>query len=357
MGKPLRYTILIILCAAILLSQSSPGSADTTLDEIKQLLQKGLTLSELDQEIARLSGREIQVGEQIGRTEELIAANQADVTKTREHAAKVLRAYYMGDRDKLWMLLFSAKSLSDALSIYEYLNMIVHNDHHSLNAYTDSYQALTDSKSKLENERQELQAVKARFIEQREKALAVQKEIDEALAASANAAALKTELDKFTQEWKEKGVPLFRSYLTSISSAMQSLPELMTAENLDINIAKRTLTFTITDVKLTEFFRTKDPIFHNITFGFEDDSFKAFGTDNGTQVSIIGKYTVESEPNRLQFHVERLTYNGFVLPDTSNRALEQEFDLGFMPSKYIKGVEATDMTMKGGKLSLKLKQN
>jgi hypothetical protein len=362
MGKSLRISVIIAICASFLLIGGLPGAADSTLEETKKLLQKGLTLAELDQEIARLSVREVKLGDDIVKTEEQIAANQSQVAETRQHAAKVLRAYYMGERDNLWMLLFTAKSLSEALTIYEYLNMIIDNDHHSLNAYSDSFKVLVDAKQKLVDERQELQDTKNAFIAQREKAAAVQRDIEETIRASADAEALRAELDRFTNEWKEKGIPLFRRYLSSISGAMQGLPELLTGKNAekyitDIDLLKKTMAFSIADADLTEFFRSKNPIFENITFQFVDDSFKAFGKEDGIEVSITGRYIVEAAPvNRLLFRVDGLTYNGFVLPETSNRALEQEFDLGFTPSKYVSGIEVTEVTMKGGKLGLKLKQ-
>lgn len=363
MGKSFRITVIMALIASFLLAGGLPGAADSLLEETKKLLQKGLTLAELDQEIARLSVQETKLGGDIMKTEEQITANQAEVAKTREHAAKVLRAYYMGERDNLWMLLFTARSLSEALAIFEYMNMIIENDHHSLNAYSDSYKVLVDAKQKLETERLELQEVKTAFINQREKAAAVQREIDETIRASADAEALKAELDRFTNEWKEKGLPLFRKYLSSISEAMQGLPDLLTGKNADkyitdIDLFKKTMAFSISDTDLTGFFRSKNPIFENITFRFEGGSFHAAGKENEIEVSITGHYTVEAEPvNRLMFRVDELTYNGFVLPETSNRALEQEFDLGFTPSKYVKGIEVTEVTMKGGKLGLKLKQN
>lgn len=363
MGKPLRYTALSALCAAFLLTGGLPGAADASLDETKQLLQKGLTLVELDQEIARLSVQETRLGEDITKTEGLIRDNQVKVAETREHAGKVLRAYYMGDRGNLWMMLFSAKSLTEALSMYEYLSMIFNNDQHSLNAYSDSYKTLTESKNRLETERLDLQEVKAAFLAQRDKAAAVQKEIEETIRASSNAETLRAELDRFTNEWKEKGIPLFRTYLSSIAQSMNSLPELLTGPNgqkylKEANFAKKYAVFEITDTDLIEFFRGKDPLFRNITFEFQDEVFKVAGQDNGTEITINGHFTIENTPvNRLLFHVDQLGYNGFILPDTSNRALEQEFDLGFTPSKLVSGFDITEVTMKGGKLSLKLKMN
>lgn len=363
MGKSLRTGLMIVLCASFLLAGSLPGSADATLEEVKRLLQKGLTLAELDQEIARLSARELRLGEDIVKTEAEMEANRNRVAEARQHAGKVLRAYYMGDREQLWMMLFTARSLSEALTVYEYMTMILENDHRSLNAYSASYQELDQVKRKLEEERADLQTVKAAFTRQREAAAAVQKDIEETLRDSADAAALQAELDRFTAEWKEKGIPLFRKYLSSISTTMQSLPELLTGKDADkyvsTDLFKGTMTFSITDTELNAFFRAKNPAFENITFRFEDDRFVAFGDDNGVNMSITGRYAIESKPvNRLAFHVDTLTYNGFTLPETSNRSLEQEFDLGFTPSKFVSGfadIEITEITIKGGKLGLKLK--
>jgi hypothetical protein len=362
MVKLLRTGVVIILCVSFTFLGGAPGSADPTLEETRLLLQKGLNLVELDQEISRLSSKELALGEKISDTESQITAASDKVAETREHAGKVLRAYYMGERVNVWMLILSSKSLSDAISVYEYFNMIVSNDQRTLNSYSDSYKSLTAAKEELVNEQRELQAVKASFIEQRERAVAIQQDIDKTIAASADADALRNELDRFTVEWKEKGVPLFRKYLSSISTAMQGLPELLTGKNADkyikdINLINRSMAFEISDKDLTDFFRSKNALFQNVTFQFDNDIFQAYGKEDQVDVSIKGRYTIENKDvNKLQFHVDELTYSGFVLPETSNLALEQEFDLGFTPSVYVSGIQVTEVTMKDGLLGLKLKQ-
>lgn len=363
MGKLMRFVLIIILCLPFLLVGSQPGAADPTLEEMKLLLQKGLNLAELDQEIARLSSQEVKVGSKIADTEQQILQNQEQVAATRIHAGKVLQAYYMGERTNMWMLLLSSRSLTDAITVYQYFDMIMQNDQQTLTAYSDSYKGLAEAKALLTAEQDELGRVKAAFIEQREKAAALQQEIEATIVASADADALRAELDRFTTEWKEKGVPLFRKYLSSISEAMQGLPELLTGKNadkylIDINLVKRSMVFQISDKDLTEFFRSRNPLFQNLNFEFINGSFHAFGKEDQTEVSITGRYTVEnSDGNKLQFHVDQLTYSGFILPDSSNLALEQEFDLGFSPSRYVKGIEITEASMDNHAMTLKLKQN
>lgn len=358
----LRIGVVLLLGLALLVSAGSPGSAEPTLEETRALLQKGLDLAELDQEIARLSVQDGKLAEKIGVTEQHIAVNQEEVLQTREHAGKVLRAYYMGERVNIWMLVLSARSMSDAISIYEYFNMMVQNDHRTLTAYADSYNSLIASRDMLQKEREELAEIKEAFIAQREKAAALANEIETVIAQSPEGASLRQELDRFTVEWKEKGIPMFRKYLSSISEAMQGLPELLIGKNADkyikeINLAKRTMTFEISDKDFTDFLRSKNPLFNNVSFRFDQDMMSAVGHEDGVDVSIKGRYTIENKDvNKLQFHVDELKYSEYLLPETSNRALEEEFDLGFTPSLYVKGITVSEVSMMDGLLTLKLKQ-
>ncbi|RAV19773.1 coiled-coil domain-containing protein [Paenibacillus contaminans] len=356
MGKLLRVALALMLFGTYALVIRTQSLAEPSLEETRKLLQKSLTIYEIDQEIARLTHQEETIAAQISDTSEQIGKQDSKVEQTREHAGKVLRAYYMGERDSLWMLMFSAKSFSDAISVYEYLSMIVDNDHKSLTSYQEAYSKLKTLRGELETTQTELRKVKDEFLAQREKAVALQKELDEQIAAvpAAEMQTIRDQLADFTKEWQEKGVPLFRTYLQAISEAMQSLPELLTGDNA-AKYLKGT-TFQISDTELTEFFRSKNQLFNNLTFRFENGSFVVNGVEKDIEVGLKGHYTVENDPvNKLQFHVSELTYNGFTLPETSNRALEQEFDLGFTPSKYVKQIQVTDVTTNDGKFTISLK--
>src|SRR5690606_7286119 len=96
----------------LLLSFTPSTQAELTIDEIQQLLQESLTVSEIDREVARIAEEEKTVALHIRQTEQDITLQNDKVAATREHAGKVLRAYYMGDRDSLWLLLFHANSFS-----------------------------------------------------------------------------------------------------------------------------------------------------------------------------------------------------------------------------------------------------
>ncbi|MNI90612.1 hypothetical protein D3C73_1481570 [compost metagenome] len=54
------------------------------------------------------------------------------------------------------------------------------------------------------------------------------------------------------------------------------------------------------------------------------------------------------------FHVDEVVFNGLKLPDTTRKALEEDFDLGFYPEKIISFLRATDVSSAAGVLHVKL---
>ena len=347
------FTISILL----LLSNPIHSFSNTVLDEAKKVLQKSLTVYELDQEIARLNTQQIKIGKQIEDTVVELAAKTEQLQLTRQHSDKVVRAYYMGDRGSLWMLLFSAKSFSDAIVIFDYLSMIVQHDQKLLAEYKAAYQELKQAQTRLEESRTELSLVKTDLTKQRDKAVALQKEIDAELLASSNAEALKLQMDQLTKTWQEQGVPLFQSYLKAIADAVQLLPEWIGSVGSSKAFTGSILSpvFQLTDTELNTFFRSKNPMFSNISFVFADGKLLAQGRDGEHNVSMKGHYTIENVPiNKLQFHIDELVFNGFVLPETTNRSLEKQFDLGFTP-ETLGPLQATDVSLEAGKLKMKLR--
>lgn len=54
------------------------------------------------------------------------------------------------------------------------------------------------------------------------------------------------------------------------------------------------------------------------------------------------------------FHVDDVVFNGLKLPDTTRQALEEEFDLGFYPSRIVSFLQATEVSSTEGMLHVKL---
>lgn len=353
--------IMSFLVAALLLISISPlvrssNAADTAeLQEAKELVQKGLTIYEIDREVERLNTQDAKIVTQIHNTQADIEKQDAKVQETRKHAGKVLRAYYTGERDSIWLLLFSVKSFADVLKTFEYLNMIVQNDHRSLTAFTESFNQLKELQIKLESSRAELQQTKSNYLKQRERLVALQEELDRQLAVSAQAKVVEEQIKSLNDEWNQKGLPLFREYFEQLSISFMALPELVTkndGKNLSAN------GFTLTDAELNEFLISKNELFKSLAFRFSGGKVTAAGKKDGQDIIIDGNFVVieGKDMNEVRYKVEQLSFNGYRLPDTTIASLVDEFKLGFFPRKSTNGfIEVTNVEYEEGKLIIKLK--
>ncbi|MDB5052304.1 MAG: hypothetical protein JWM44_354 [Bacilli bacterium] len=356
MTKLLRNALLTYFCVFLCVYSAAQCFADPTLDETKKLLQKSLTIVQLDQEIARLSDQDVKVSAQIDDTQLKLVQQDTQVVSAREHAGKVLRAYYMGDRASIWTLIFSAKSFSDALDMYEYLDRIVANDHTSLEAYVASYKQLQDLQKQLATIQTDLREVKAAFITQRDHNIALQKEVDDQLKQipQDQAQIILAKIEELKATFKEKVVPLFEKYFKGIAEAMPQLVELVQGKEQAKYM--NGLSFQISDQDLTQFFRSKNPeLFNHLEFKFQNGQYSVVGQDGDIKASIKGHYIVEENPNRLQFHVDDLGYNDNALDETTKRYMEERFNLSFSVEDHMPAFQAKEVTTDNGLLIIKLK--
>lgn len=356
MVKPYRTILLLGICLLLVSSSLLPVVAEEqpALEHTRELLQKSLTIVELDREIERLSEQEVHLTAQIHKTDADIAEQEIKMAKARDNAGRVLRAYYMGERNQIWSLLLHTDSFSDAIAVYQYLNMIFVNDRKRLAAYSDSHEKLKALREQLVAADNELKEIKAEFIAQRDNRIALQQQVDEELASSPEATEVFKQMVDLTTAWKDKGLPVFRDYFQAISTEMKSISELLAGDNRSKYM--NGLTFQISDQDLITFFRGKNPLFDNIDFSFQDGAFSASGSEEDVEVTIKGRYIIEhQEVSLLRFQVDELTFNGFVLPESTNRSLEEEFPLGFSPESIISFVQASEVSTEDGMLTIKLK--
>jgi len=301
------------------------------LEEIRELLNKGLTIYEIDQELERLTVKEAEMTGEIGLVTEQIADQEIVVAQKREQAAKVLRSYYKGKRDNLWLFIFRADNFYDALQTYYYLSLVFKHEQRILEEHAVQYQELKRLLTRLEEDRELLRAIKAEYIAQRERLIALQEELDQELAEREDGDAIMEEILALTQMWETKGLPLFKYYLNELSVTINKLPEEIIS-NGKLSLQNGRFVLKITDQELTDFYRRHNPVdFENFNFSFADDDFSVYGVRDDTSVRINGIYELVEEENIIAFTLTRLVYNGFELPDTTIRAMNEEFDLDFHP--------------------------
>lgn len=354
----------IILLAALWVGTCSIGWAETsaapsaseTLAETRTLLQKGLDLHEIDRELARIGKSQTQTSARIAEIEQSLEVQYETTDKRKEQAGRVLRSYYMGKRDALYLPLLKMDSLTDALAALDFIQMIFRHDQVILASYRDSIRSLESTHSELLTLQEELASVEQAFIAQREKQVQLAAELEEELAAIPASAQIMEEIEQLTTSWEEQGLPLFRQYFSSLAKTMQQLPEMITTDEKHLTIRGSNILFQLSDEDLNTFIHSKDATLGNLSFRFAGGIISAEGTEANIEIAMTGQYTLEQEPkNSIRFHVNTITFNGFDLPETTVRALEEEFDLSIYPEKFKLKVEATSVKMKENLLQIQLR--
>jgi hypothetical protein len=358
----MRRLLAALLMASISLLALSragailPVSAEPLPEETRKLLEKSLSVVELDREIERISGLKSKTQDEINLSEQQLAEQEISIAVQREKAGRVLRSYYMGYKDYWLSSLLSANSLSELIRVWDVMDMIVQSDHKTMHDYQAGYGKLKKGYEQLRHDKDELTNVGQELIAQRERIIALQKELDAELAASGNEQMLLRLMEELQAYWKNVGLYEVKQHFKALASAMTHLPEYVKKTPGIIQTSGLKTKLTITDDQLNQFLRSEDSRFDNFSFTFDNNILTMEGKNGDIQVKIQGRYTVEEKPeNAIRFHVDTLVFNGLTLPDTTRADLEREFDLGFYPQKLIKYVKAQSVEMKDGTLIVQLK--
>ncbi|MDR9853020.1 hypothetical protein RJP21_05330 [Paenibacillus sp. VCA1] len=357
-----RQRLLVLIVPVLLLSLLHPQQtlmADPEVPEDaeqQQMLQKGLSIVEIDHEIERIKARQEETQKEIEKLQTQLEDKEKQIENRRERAGAVIRSYYMGDRESLFTILFSAQSLSELIEIYNFYELIMDQDKTVLDAYQSEYASIKKTKGRLEDSNRQLEQIKENLVKQRERVLALQKELDGDISGSSDPEAMKKMIAEFTAYWENVGIYEVKRYFSALSSAMNDLPEFIQSKKGAIRTNGTTYTIEVQEKDLNEFLVGKNELFKNFAFRFRDGKVIAEGTSGTLTLQVEGHYSIENEPeNSILFHVDKLVFNGLELPDTTCRQLENEFDLGFYPQQIVSFVKATEVSSTDQVLHVTLK--
>ncbi|KIL34633.1 hypothetical protein SD71_18545 [Cohnella kolymensis] len=348
--------ILFIMLLASRTGAVLPVYAEPITEETKQLLEKSLSVVELDREIERIAALRTDTQAAIEASEDRLAEQELAIAAQREKAGRVLRSYYMGYKDFWLSSLLSANSLQELLQVWDMMDMIAESDHETMNRFSAEYGKLRDGYDDLQLNKTELAKVEQELRAQRERIVALQSELDAALAASGDEDMLRHLMGELQVYWKNVGLYEVKQHFRALADAMQELPAWIKDTPGTIQTTGLKTKLTLTDAQLNKFLRSQDSRFEHFAFTFNDGMLSMKGDNGDIQVEIQGRYTIEEEPeNAIRFHVDKLLFNGLALPDTTRADLEREFDLGFYPQKLIKYVKAESVALENGRLIVLLK--
>lgn len=356
MGNYSKKIIITSIIGSILWLTFTTGTrAELTVEETRKLLEESLTISEIDREITRLTLEEQEIAERIVETEKSIVNQLRLVDIAKIHAGKVLRSFYMGERDGLWLFLLNSNSFSDAIVVYQYLQSIVEHDQKALQKHQTAFQELKGLNESLALTQSELRILKAQFIAQRIRVVQLQEQLDNKLAVLDNKEEIIKQIDALSMAWHKEGLPLFQQFLQAMSEAMIELPDYISENENSLEQDGTKFIFHIKDDQLNTFLRSKNPIFEQFVYTITSEHISIKGSNDQTNIIINGHYSIENDPeNALRFTLDDLIYNDFTLPDTTRNDMQKKFSMTFYPKNFSGSLEATAVTQTAGELLIEL---
>ncbi|MFC3745486.1 coiled-coil domain-containing protein [Paenibacillus sp. GCM10012306] len=360
--------ILILFCCALLplvpsayLSAdpvgtiASPPAFDTDNEETRKLLEQTLSSAEIEKEIDRISGEQAVLEKKVAELETQAAEQKSAIADQQERAGAIIRSYYMGDRDGLLEAFLSAKSISRVLMLWDYYEIIIGRDRDILSQYENQYKKLKVTLQAAQRNSQELATLKSALEEQKIRVAALHKEIEGGIRSSSDPESMNALLKEFSLYWENIGLHEVKTYFKALSSAMNNLPDFVQNHKDLLTRQGMTYQLSLKEEDLNDFLQSQSNLFSDFAFHFNESSVTASGKSGKLSLALTGHYTIQNEPvNAMLFHVDKIIFNGLELPDTTNKALEKEFDLGFYPAKIVSFLRATEVESKDGLLQVKL---
>ncbi|PWV95448.1 hypothetical protein DFQ01_12752 [Paenibacillus cellulosilyticus] len=353
----IRRSSIAALVAALLLFETVGNASALTPDdvEIQQLLEKSLSVVEIDKEITRVQQEQTKQKAVLTATQTRIDDQEKKLAEQREETGKVLRSYYMGERDWLLRVLLSFHSLKDWLTLLDYIDIIFSRDRTLMTQYTEQARSLRHEYEEQSEQQRKLQQVEEDLLKQRDRVAQLQKEMNITLEGRSDAEKLRLLMEQLNTYWNNVGIREVRTYFKALSDAMDHLPEWAQNNKDYLEINGFNYKLRIPEDALNDFLREQNELFNVFAFQFKDGQVIASGSRDGISIEVAGTYTVESEPkNHIQFHINSLKFNNIPLPDTTRQELEETFDLSFYPQQVLKFLTAKKVEINDGELVITL---
>ncbi|GAA3403905.1 coiled-coil domain-containing protein [Paenibacillus hodogayensis] len=351
-----RGLIVVALGCLLLHSGASAENARGIPDEDRRVLEKGLTVYELDREIGRLADEDKRLNAQLQEMGQRLEQTARLAEEQRKKTERIIRSYYTGQRQSVWLAALNVHSLQDALYVWDQLQLLLESDNRTIDRYMSDYRALKSARAKLEEERGKLADTRNAYVAEKEKRQAAQKEIDRLLASATERARLERELEATRQQWEERGLPLFQQYFRALADVMPKLPELLGQNSKLVSFKGLAPKVTIGDEELNKFLQAKSPSLTGFSFLFGHNVITAGGQTDGMSITLEGRYVVVNKPvNAVRFTIDSLTFNGYSLPESTVRSIERQFDLSFYPNKLMPFLYASEVNVDNGVMTVQLK--
>lgn len=327
-----------------------PPAAVSMIQETSdaEVLQYYLNIHEVEKEIERVTSEQVQLQSELQSLDEQIQQKESLVDEYKSRAAKIARAYYMGDRYDLLILLFRANDLRQFLHLYDTVSYLFESDQEDLLHFNQEISQLRDLYLYKDNQIQELDNLAKHLSAQKGMLEQFDRELGQLLQGVSDLERIERLRQQLITDWEEKGMPTFNMFLRAISDSMSGMATKM-SDHVSFSLTSATLT--ITDREFTELLQQESDLFRDFQITFDDGHITFFGTYDDLVLTMTGSYQLESN-DFVRFHVEQLKYNGFLLPSSTAKDLEARYDLGIYPKQIHERLIIKDVKVKNGQLQI-----
>jgi cell division protein FtsB len=348
MGK-VSYTkigLTLLLILSLLPLQGAFGEGDRSEQEALQFF---LSIHEIEKEIERVEAEEKKLQADLELYKDRILMQQQQMAAFKEQAGKVVRAYYMGDRIDLLLLLLDSGNFSDLMMRADYLSYIFEQDQERLTAYHDEVEQLKKLLKEKEERIQELNNLHTHLIAQKNLMSRIEGELANVMKGLPDKEKIRLLQQQLIRDWETRGIPTFDLFLTTISSSMSGVAKEF-KDHVSFSLTGATLE--VTDQDFTRYLRKQSDLFKNFQIQFDADGLTFFGEYEGIALTMKGVYVLESE-NTVSFEIRELLYNGFILPSSTTKNLQDKYDLGIYTEQIHEGIKIKDITLDKGTLNIR----
>jgi peptidoglycan hydrolase CwlO-like protein len=350
-GESMRKYLVFLLSFFLVFICAVPTRAEKPT--YKDLVTQQLLIYELTRSIKDTNDDIHDLKSKVKKLESKISTQEKYIDSSKDDVKKVLLNLYSGDETAWVEMILSSDNLQDVFTLQYMADKSIKSDFNKLEQLDKKLSSLENDKKDMLKKSKKLtslnQALHSRLSEV-QKAEAYYKN-DLKLVDDVEKA--KKEVDTLLYNWENTGLPTFKDFFSILVDNMQDLPEMITKKNYKPK-GIFTHSITITDVELNRFLQSKNDIFKNVRFTFDNEKLYAKGSYEKMDFSIVGHYHLVS-PEEMEFFIDNIEFEGIQLPNVTIKEMEDRYDLGFYPSEIFPGATIKKMNMDNGKLTVEVK--
>lgn len=338
------------------LAWAEPANQSGADDTDRELLEKSLSIVEINRELQRTQSRRAVVQQQMDSNRSQLKEEELRLQSRKKKAGDALADYYMGKQERLLGALLHAKSLAELLRALDYMDVMARSDRRAIDEYRSRAQQLRNGYAELEKRKSELNELERTLLARRQRQQTLQRQLEDGIDGSSNPDELRGQIGELQQLWEAEGRDKLRTYFRALAKAMNKLPDWLQDNPDYLKLDKSGYTLKLPDKALNQFIQEQDPSLNSFSFRFENGEVIASGSEGNLRLEASGRYEVVEEPkNGIRFRISELSFNGLKLPQETVDELEKSFNLGFYPGKFVSFLRIDSVAIEESSLVLRFK--